>query len=112
VLRKLWPVLRDRCIEIEVAALGEQVGADGSRALRRRVDELERVLAPRRACVDVGDTAPDVDDRATVDVRCERRADFAVLLEVLRECLPHALEPRFDVTLYLSSHRRRSALPS
>ena len=45
---------------------------------------------------DVGDAAPDVDDLLAVDVQRVARTDLAVLLEVLRERVAHALEAGID----------------
>ena len=48
---ELGPVLGDRCIHVELAALGEQVGARRRGALGRREHQLERVLGVGRARV-------------------------------------------------------------
>src|SRR5581483_5609755 len=44
----------------------------------------------------IGDTAPQVDELAPLDVETEPRADVAVLGEVAHECVTHALEAGLD----------------
>lgn len=56
-------------------------------------DELERVLGPRSAGLDVGDAAPQVDHPAAVDVQAHRRANVSVFDEVVGERMTHRLEP-------------------
>ena len=96
---ELRPVLGDRRVHVEDAAVGEQVGDDRARALRRRIDHLERIFGVRPAGLDVGDAAPEVDDPFAVDVQRERCADLPVLLEVPGERVAHTLEPRLNGSL-------------
>ena len=69
---ELGPVLGHRRVDVEVAALGEQVGARGGGALGGGEHQLEAVLRVRRAGVAVGDPAPQVDDLAAADVHRRR----------------------------------------
>ena len=79
------------------AVLHQQVRARRGDALRRGVHEHERVLRPRRRVVAVGRTAPEIDDRLTIEVHAHRRAHLAALVEVLREHVEHRFELRRDV---------------
>ena len=103
-LRELGPVARDRKVDVELAALGEQVHARRGRAFRAREDELQRVGAVEGAGVAVGDAAPHVDDLGAVDVERVARAHLAVLLEVAGERVADGLVPRLDGAADLDSH--------
>ena len=103
---ELGPVLGHRRVDVEVAALGEQVGARGGGALGGGEHQLEAVLGVGRAGVAVGDAAPQVDDLAAADVHGGGRAHLAVLLEVGAERVRHAFEPGLD-----RAHRSPSCHP-
>ncbi len=66
--RELGPVLGHRGVDVELAPLGQQVGAQGGGALGRAEHQLERVVGVGRHGRGVGDAAPQVDDLAPVDV--------------------------------------------
>jgi hypothetical protein len=102
-LPELGPVLHHRRVDVEQAALGEQVRADRSGALGAGEDDLQRVVVVRRAGV-VARPAPDVDDLPAVDVERVARALFAVLDEVVGEGVAHALVPGLDGPIDLDAH--------
>ena len=93
---ELRPVLSNRCVDVEVAALGEEVGAGCGGALGGGEHELQRVFGVRGAGLAIRQPAPEVDDLATAHVHGRRGADLAVLLEVGAERLGHPLEPGLD----------------
>ena len=93
VRRELGPELGDRRIRIEPTLLDELIRADGYGAFGTRGHEDERVAFPHAlGRIDLGHTAPEVDNRFTVDVHGARGTDLALLCEVGRECLRDALE--------------------
>ena len=89
---ELRPVLGHRGVEVEFAALGQQVGADRGRPLGAREHHDDAVLGPRPTGLHVRHTAPEIDHLLATVVKAERGADFAVLLEVRRESVPNPLE--------------------
>ena len=92
-LAELGPVGGDRGVEVEQAAVGEDVGAHGRGALGGREDQLQRVLGVRRVGGRVGHAAGEVDLQVAADVQREPCADVAVVGEVGQERVPHPLEP-------------------
>ncbi len=92
VLRELGPDTGDGGVGIEQAPLDHGIGAQGRDALRRRIHEHDRVLAPWRLRRRVGDSAPEVDDRPAIDIHAQRRADLAPLVEVLGERVKDGFE--------------------
>jgi hypothetical protein len=98
---ELRPVVGHRRVEVQHAALDQQVCADGGHALGGRVDERQRVLGPRTPIPGVGHAAPQVDDLLSADVDGDRRPHVAVLVEVRGERLPHPLEASRHRTLHV-----------
>jgi hypothetical protein len=99
--RELRPVRGDRCVDVELAAVGEQQGRQRRHGLRRRVDVDDRVAVPRRAVV-VDDATPDVDDQLTVEHDGGRRAHVETGVEVRRQRRPHPLEALVAGPVHLS----------
>ena len=93
VLGELWPVARDRCIEIDKPARVSEGNRHRGHALRGGVDEDERVLAPRLGQARIAAPAPEVDDLLAPVVDGTRRADLAPLREVPLELVADLLEP-------------------
>jgi hypothetical protein len=88
-----WPV------EVQLAALREQVRAGRRGGLGGRVHQLQGVPRPRPARPGVGQAAPQVDDLAAVAVDADRRAHVAVAFEVVPEHIPDPLEARGHIAL-------------
>ena len=113
-LSELGPVRDDRRVEVELAALREQVRTRGGRALGRREHDLQRVAVVRHAACP---GAPHPRGRRPA---CRRRRTRSVAptspcsAKLLRERVAHSLEPRLDVSPDLSCHAptlRLRALP-
>ena len=80
------PVLDHGGVEIQLAALRQQMGTDRSSAFRRGCDQRDGVLVPRTVRLAIGKAAPQVDDRAAAYVDAACRTDLAgVSLEVRPE---------------------------
>src|SRR4029453_12112455 len=80
---ELGPVPDHWGVEIEFAALGEQMGADRGCAFGGRCDLDDRVFVPRTVRVAIGESAPQVDDRAAVRIDADGGANLAgVAIEV------------------------------
>jgi hypothetical protein len=92
--RELRPVGGDGRVEVELAALGQQVGAGGDDALGRGVDDLQGVALPGAAGPRVGDAAPQVDDLPAVQVDADRRAHLLVAGQIRRERRAYSVESR------------------
>ena len=76
--RELRPVLGDRGVEVELAAVGEHQAGQRGHRLRRRPDVDDRVRAPTARSAPsspVDRAAPQVDDQLAVDRHGDRRAD-------------------------------------
>src|SRR3569833_2076473 len=99
VLAELRPVRDDRRIEVEGAALGEQVCADGRCAFRGGERKHHRVLAPWALAARVGDPTPDVEDRTPVEVDTARGAELVLVLEIRGERGGHRLPTGSDEPL-------------
>ncbi|GAA3715480.1 hypothetical protein GCM10022224_096400 [Nonomuraea antimicrobica] len=91
----LGPVAYDRGVEVEVAARGEQVGAQGGQTFGARPDVPDR--ASRSGGAGRGPAAPQVDGHLPVDDHAHRRAHLAALREVRRELLRDLGEPESQV---------------
>src|SRR5215217_9328605 len=74
---ELRPVLDHRGVQLELATLYQQMGADGRSALGRGGDQSEGVLIPGAVRLTSGEAAPQVDDGTAVHVDAARRADLA-----------------------------------
>ena len=96
---ELRPVPGRRPVEVQFAALREQVRARRRGGLGGRVHQLQRVPRPRPGRPGVGQAAPQVDHLAAVAVDADRRAHVAVVLEVAPEHIPDPLEARRHIAL-------------
>ena len=98
---ELRPVLDHRGVQIELAALGKQVGADRGSAFGRGCDEGDGVFAPRTVRLAIGESAPQIDDGATTYVDAARRADLAgVPFEVRTEGIGYPPPAFLDMSLH------------
>ncbi len=104
-LRKLGPVARNRSVKIELALIDQPMRADRGQPLGARVNVNQRVARPWPRARLIRVTAPQIDERRTVEGYGNRRADFASALEVLREHRAHAPEFFCATSLDLRSHR-------
>ena len=95
---EVGPVLDDRRVEVELAALGKEVGAHCGGALRRGEHELKGVLVPGSVRLVVGDTAPEVDDLLAAHVQADGGTDITVGVEVGGERLSDPLVTRCDLS--------------
>src|SRR5438128_701479 len=87
---ELRPVLDHRSVQIELAALCQQMGADRGSAFGRGGDQRDGVLVPWTVRLAIGDAAPQVDDGTAVHVDAARRAHLArAAFEVPAEDLGH-----------------------
>src|SRR6267143_3634278 len=75
-LGELGPVAGDRRVEAEQSRVDQTQRADRTDRLSDRVQVDDRVALPGPAPRRIGVAAPQVDDRITVDVYGQRRADF------------------------------------
>ena len=109
-LRELGPVLRDRRVEVEQAAVGEHQHAERCHRLRARVHVDDRVLDPR-VTGRVPGAAPQVDDGFTVDRQRDARAHFESGVEVAFERATNRFEPGLTHTVgvHLRDGRRVAA---
>jgi len=96
---ELRPVPGRGPVQVQVAALREQVRARRRGGLGGRVHQLQRVCPPRPAGPGVGQAAPQIDDLTAVAVDAYRRAHVAVALEVVPEYIPDPLEARRHIAL-------------
>ena len=86
-------------VQIQLAALGEQVRARRRGGLGGRIHQLQRVPRPRTAGPGVGQAAPQVDHLAAVAVDADRRPHIAVALEVVPERVPDPFEAWRHITV-------------
>src|SRR5262245_5387991 len=89
---KLRPVFRDRCIQIELAALYETIRYQRSEAFSRRHDMDDCVPVPRTGSVGVGVTGPEIDDSLTVDAYRGRRSNLELFSKVLQKRFANRFE--------------------
>jgi len=92
-LGELRPVAGDRRVEVKLAAIGQDQRAQRGHRLGRGEDVDDRVLLPRLGRGAIPVSAPDVDDRLTVQHHGDRGSDIEALVEVVRQRLGHATEP-------------------
>src|ERR1700722_14065582 len=85
---ELRPVLRDRGIDVQFAAIGQHQRGEAGYRLSRGPDVGDGVLGPRDRPGLVGEAAPDVDDDVAVDVQDQRRAQFFPGIQVPFQCRP------------------------
>ncbi len=89
---ELRPVHGHRGVQVEQAPVGEDVGAQGHRPLRRRPHVDQRVPLPGAGPGRVGPAAPQVGHGLAADGDGDRGAQFAPVPEVLLERRPHRRE--------------------
>jgi hypothetical protein len=97
---ELRPVVADRRVHVELAALDQHQRGQRQHGLRRRPAVDDRVLGPRRRPLLVAVPAPQVDDGLPVEVDGHRRPQL-VALEVARQHFPNSAEPVVAVALHL-----------
>src|SRR5262249_13781233 len=105
--RELPPVARYRGVEIEQAAVGEQVRAERGHRLRGREHVDDRVALPESPAGGVDVTAPEVDDHQAGDRGRERRPDLATGREAGGERITYRREP--GIALAVDHWHRRAA---
>ena len=96
-LRELGPVGGHRRVEVELAPLGQQVGAGRGGTLGGGEDQLEGVLVVGSGPLAVKGAAVDVDHLVAAYVQAEGRPHLAPDLEVVGEGVPHPFEAGLDV---------------
>jgi hypothetical protein len=96
---ELRPVLDHPSVEIEFAALRQQMCADRSSAFGRGCGQGHGVFAPRSVRFAIDEAAPQVDHGATAHVDAARCADLAgVAVEVRPERIGHLPPAVLDVS--------------
>jgi hypothetical protein len=96
---ELRPVLDHPSVEIELAALRQQMCADRSSAFGRGCGQGHGVFAPRSVRFAIDEAAPQVDHGATAHVDAARCADLAgVAVEVRPERIGHLPPAVLDVS--------------
>jgi hypothetical protein len=81
--------------------LHQQVRTGGGRTLRCREHELQRRFVVGLLRGLVGDTAPQVDDLAALDVQTEARPHVTVLFEVAHERVADTFESGLDDPIHV-----------
>jgi hypothetical protein len=89
---ELGPVAGNRCIQVELAALGQAVRHDRQRPLGRRRHHLEGAVRVGIVALGLGGAAPQVDHRLAAAVHAAGGAHLAPLRKVALELVPHRLE--------------------
>ncbi len=93
---ELRPVGRDGRVQVQHAALDEKVDRGRRQPLRRREEELDRVLLPEPPSLEVREPGPQVDHRLAVPVDGACGAHVAVAVEVRREGVADVREAARD----------------
>src|SRR5262249_31091613 len=116
-LPELRPVVDHRRVEVQLAALRQQMGANGTDPFARRVHQSQRVPVPFTPGRDISDAAPDIDILAALHIQAERRPHITMQREVSGEGLSDAFVSGLDLSLdvhrswVLSYRRCRAATP-
>src|SRR5262249_821445 len=106
-LAELGPIRNHRRLQVELAALHQDVRADRKSAFRGGGDIHDRVLLPLPVRLAFGETAPNVDNRAPAHIDAARCAEFAgAPFEVLAEGVADSPPPLLDVSLNVCLTRR------
>ena len=99
---ELRPVQGDRRVEVELAALDQEVGADRGRPFRARGHQYHAVFGPRPTALLVCHTAPEIHHLPAAVIRTAGSADLSVVLEIGRKSVLDPLETRGHFTVYLT----------
>ena len=91
VLRELWPVGGDGCLEIELAAVGEHEHAQGRHRRGAGVDVDDRVTFPR-AAVAGGETGPEINHRLAIHRHGYAGAELTACVKVCGESVAYRFE--------------------
>ena len=91
---ELRPVLRHRSVEVQESTIGQDVGADGGRALRGGEHQLQVIGTVRGGSAGLRDAAVQVDHEFTIAVQRDGRADVTAVVEIAGERIAHSFEPR------------------
>ena len=114
-LGELGPVAGHRRVQVELAALGQHVGAERDHALGGRGHADDRVRGPRAGAGRVGMAAPAVHHPHPVEVHADGGARVAALGEVPEELLADRGEAGLAVPVdrqHLRTRRNRTACGS
>ncbi len=84
-LAEFRPVPGHRCVQVDLAAIGQQVHAGAGEALGAGEDTGQRVFGPGPRGGRIGPAAPQVDDQIALHPHRDRGADLAAFGEVLPE---------------------------
>src|SRR6476620_9265170 len=87
------PVLGDGRIQVDLAAIGEEVNTAAGQRFRAREDAGERIVPPRLATICVSAATPEVDGELAIDPDGHGGADFVALVEVRLESVADTIEP-------------------
>jgi hypothetical protein len=91
-LREFRPVVGDGRVEVDLAAIDENVHAQCAHAFRERVHDDDGVFFPRHSARDVFVSAPKIDDFLAVLVDADRCADFTAAPEIIGKCFLNCSE--------------------
>ena len=87
--RKFWPVARDRRIEIQFAAIGNQERSQRRHGFGCGIYVDDRVLLPRARAGLIGKATPKIDYGLAIQRRAEGRTHICTAGKVLRKYLAH-----------------------
>ena len=105
---ELWPVTLDRCVQVELAAVGEDQRADGREGLGDRV-RLDQAVALPRSAGRVGLASPEVDDPGAVRPRRDGCARAILQSQHITERVTHGIKAR--VSQSIDSHQASMRRP-
>ncbi len=90
--RKGGPVRRHRLVPVELAAIGQHVERHRRETFGDRKDDDARVVDPGATGLEVGKTAPEIEDTLAAVEDAQPCADLGAVAEVQREALRDRLE--------------------
>ena len=90
---ELRPDIGDRCVERELAAIGEMMSAECQQPLVGGLNVDDGVALPAPLARRIRVTAPEIDHWSAVQVHRHCGAELVALLEVLQEDCAHGVEP-------------------
>src|SRR6185437_12544669 len=85
-LRKFRPVVCNRRVEIDLAAVDQDVHTQCAHALDERIHDDDRVFLPRLGASEVLMAAPEIDNLLSVLVDTDGGADLAPSAEIIGKC--------------------------
>ena len=94
VLGELRPVGGDRCIQIDLPAVGQNMDAQRAQALGDRIENAHGVFVPRTGARVVPMAPPQIDDFFTLVIDANGTAYLAVFGEVALQRFTHGGEGR------------------